>query len=81
MLMRNHWEIKKKRSKGISNKKINYYYDMALERGAMSGKLIGAGGGGFLLFISKNNSSLNFLENYGLKRINFKFDDVGAKIL
>ena len=81
MIMKDHWEIKKKRSKGISNKKINYYYDMAIERGALSGKLIGAGGGGFLLFVSKKNSSLNFLEKYGLKRINFKFDTEGTTIL
>jgi D-glycero-alpha-D-manno-heptose-7-phosphate kinase len=81
MIMKDHWEIKKKRSSNISNKRINYLYDMALDHGALSGKLIGAGGGGFLLFICNNKSSLEVLEKKGLKRVKFEFDFEGTKIL
>jgi D-glycero-alpha-D-manno-heptose-7-phosphate kinase len=81
LIMRDHWEIKKKRSTNISNKRINYLYDMAIDHGALSGKLIGAGGGGFFLFICNNNSSLEVLEKKGLRRVKFKFDFEGSKIL
>ena len=81
MIMREHWKIKKKRSNNISNKKINYYHDMALDHGALSGKLIGAGGGGFLLFVYKEKSSLDILEKHGLQRVPFKFDLGGTEIL
>lgn len=81
MIMREHWELKKKRSSNISNSKINYYYDMALANGALSGKLIGAGGGGFLLLLCKDQSSLGVLEKKGLKRVKIKFDFEGTKIL
>lgn len=49
-LMHVHWEHKKKRSTGISNSRIDEYYELARRNGALGGKLIGAGGGGFLLF-------------------------------
>jgi D-glycero-alpha-D-manno-heptose-7-phosphate kinase len=54
---------------------------MAIDHGALSGKLIGAGGGGFFLFICNNNSSLEVLEKKGLRRVKFKFDFEGSKIL
>lgn len=81
MIMKDHWELKKKRSSNITNKRIDYLYDMALDHGAISGKLIGAGGGGFLLFLCKDKSSLNILEKKGLSRVEFKFDFEGSKIL
>jgi D-glycero-alpha-D-manno-heptose-7-phosphate kinase len=49
-LMDVHWQRKKQRSGGMSNAKINEWYDLARENGALGGKLIGAGGGGFLMF-------------------------------
>jgi D-glycero-alpha-D-manno-heptose-7-phosphate kinase len=45
--MHEHWENKRKRSGGISSPQIDRLYNMALENGALGGKLIGAGGGGF----------------------------------
>ena len=80
-LMNEHWQIKKKRSSNISNSKINFFYDVALKNGAIGGKLIGAGGGGFLLFYSKISNNLKILEKYGLKEIDFKFDFQGSKII
>jgi len=52
-LMDVHWQRKKQRSGGMSNSKINEWYDLALASGALGGKLIGAGGGGFLMFYAR----------------------------
>jgi D-glycero-alpha-D-manno-heptose-7-phosphate kinase len=49
-LMNIHWQHKKERSSSMSNERINKWYDLALNNGALGGKLIGAGGGGFLRF-------------------------------
>ncbi len=48
-----HWQHKKQRSGGMSNPKINEWYDLAMANGALGGKLIGAGGGGFLMFYAE----------------------------
>ena len=53
-----HWEHKKKRSAGMSNPAIDEYYDLALHNGALGGKLIGAGGGGFLMFYTEDKTRL-----------------------
>lgn len=52
-LMNVHWEYKKQRSANMSNDRINQWYDLARDNGAIGGKMIGAGGGGFLMFYSK----------------------------
>ena len=57
-LMHEHWEHKKHRSGGMSNPKIDEWYDLALKNGAVGGKLIGAGGGGFLMFYAKDKTKL-----------------------
>ncbi|MEI7999337.1 MAG: galactokinase, partial [Candidatus Omnitrophota bacterium] len=57
-LMNVHWEHKKKRSGSMSNEKINDWYDLALKNGALGGKLIGAGGGGFLMFYASDHVQL-----------------------
>ena len=53
-IMKEHWEYKKQRSGSMSNQKINEWYKLAIENGALGGKLIGAGGGGFLMFYSED---------------------------
>lgn len=78
-LMNEHWKYKLKRSSNMSNKTINQAYNFALKNGALGGKLIGAGGGGFLLFYTNNP---NQLRNAFLKRfdeVRFKFDYDGVK--
>tara|TARA_Y200000002_G_C22680851_1_gene664023 strand:+ start:2045 stop:3022 length:978 start_codon:yes stop_codon:yes gene_type:complete len=81
-LMRDHWNLKKKRSSIMSNKKINYLYDYALDSGAIGGKLIGAGGGGFLFFYTKNRPLLDKqMKKKGLERTKFNFEYEGPKIL
>jgi len=81
-LMHQHWLHKRKRSKGISNEQINHWYDVGQENGAIGGKLIGAGGGGFLMFYAKDRSALRAaMGREGLEEVRFAFDFEGSKIL
>ena len=79
-----HWETKKKRSSAISSPIIDECYETAIKNGALGGKLIGAGGGGFLMFYCKNGEKHKVIESIqkmGLKWERFHFDFDGAKIL
>jgi D-glycero-alpha-D-manno-heptose-7-phosphate kinase len=81
-LMNVHWEHKKKRSSSMSNEKINGWYELALKNGALGGKLIGAGGGGFLMFYSSDNARLRrAMIGAGLEEIRFRFDFEGTKVI
>ncbi len=81
-LMNVHWEYKKKRSGAISNPKINEWYDVAMKNGALGGKLIGAGGGGVLMFYTSNGEKLRqAMTGCGLEEIRFKFDFEGTKVV
>lgn len=81
-LMNVHWEHKKQRSNSMSNNKINEWYDIALKNGALGGKLIGAGGGGFLMFYANENMKLRHaMAHEGLKEVRFKFDFEGSKVV
>lgn len=76
------WLLKKNLSKKISSDEIDHYYQLALENGATGGKLLGAGGGGFLLFYvqPENQPKLrDALKN--LKEVNFNFDYQGTNII
>ena len=81
-IMHEHWEYKKERSQFMTNNKIDNLYSTARKNGALGGKLIGAGGGGFLMFYSEN---VNLIEkkflNLGIKKMDFDFDFEGTKIL
>ena len=64
----------------MSNKVINSYYNYAIKNGAIGGKIVGAGGGGFLLFYTESPSKLrNALKKTNLKEVRFKFDFEGVK--
>jgi D-glycero-alpha-D-manno-heptose-7-phosphate kinase len=81
-LMHEHWEYKKQRSKNISNDKINYLYDLAKKNGALGGKLVGAGGGGFLMFMANDKPKLRkIMLGAGLEEVRFKFDFEGTKAI
>jgi D-glycero-alpha-D-manno-heptose-7-phosphate kinase len=81
-LMNVHWQNKKKRSYNMSNSHINDLYDLAMANGALGGKLIGAGGGGFLMFYSEEKTRLrHIMREQGLKEVRFKFDFEGTKLL
>jgi D-glycero-alpha-D-manno-heptose-7-phosphate kinase len=81
-LMDVHWQRKKQRSGGMSNPKINEWYDMAMANGALGGKLIGAGGGGFLMFYAGDKTKLRHaMRRTGLKEVRFRFDFEGTKLV
>jgi D-glycero-alpha-D-manno-heptose-7-phosphate kinase len=82
LLMNVHWEYKKQRSGNMSNSTINEWYDLARANGALSGKLIGAGGGGFLMFYSQDKVKLRHaMTAAGLREVRFRFDFEGTKIV
>jgi D-glycero-alpha-D-manno-heptose-7-phosphate kinase len=81
-LMDVHWQRKKERSGGMSNTRINGWYDLALANGALGGKLIGAGGGGFLMFYAEDKARLrHVMRQSGLKEVRFRFDFEGTKLV
>lgn len=81
-LMDVHWQRKKERSKGMSNQDINTWYDCAMANGALGGKVIGAGGGGFLMFYADDKVKLRHaMREKGLTEVRFRFDFEGTKIL
>jgi D-glycero-alpha-D-manno-heptose-7-phosphate kinase len=81
-LMNVHWEHKKKRSGGMSNGDIDRWYSLALQNGALGGKLIGAGGGGFLMFYADDKTKLRrSLMQEGLREVRFRFDFEGTKVV
>jgi D-glycero-alpha-D-manno-heptose-7-phosphate kinase len=81
-LMHEHWEHKKRRSGGMSNPKIDEWYQLAITNGAIGGKLVGAGGGGFLMFMAKDRNQLRkVMAEMGLEEVRFKFDFEGTKVV
>lgn len=81
-LMHEHWEHKKRRTAGMSNPMIDRWYDHGRANGAIGGKLVGAGGGGFLLFYARDRQKLRkALAAEGLQEVRFRFDFEGTKIL
>ena len=81
-LMDVHWQRKKERSESMSNHQINEWYDCAMASGALGGKLIGAGGGGFLMFYADDKARLRHaMREKGLTEVRFRFDFEGTKIL
>jgi D-glycero-alpha-D-manno-heptose-7-phosphate kinase len=81
-IMNEHWEHKKKRSDGMSNPEINEWYEIAKKNGAIGGKLVGAGGGGFLMFYAKDRNKLRkTMSKVGLEEVRFRFDFEGTKII
>jgi D-glycero-alpha-D-manno-heptose-7-phosphate kinase len=81
-LMNTHWEYKKGRSKSMSNERIDHWYQLARKNGALGGKLIGAGGGGFLMFLCLEGSRVReVMADQGLEEVRFRFDFEGTKVL
>lgn len=81
-IMHEHWEHKKNRSPEMSNPEIDHWYDLAIKNGAIGGKLVGAGGGGFLMFLAEDKQRLRFaMTQIGLEEVRFKFDFEGTKVV
>jgi D-glycero-alpha-D-manno-heptose-7-phosphate kinase len=81
-LMHEHWQHKKKRSTSMSNSKIDRWYQIGLAGGALGGKLVGAGAGGFLLFYAKDQDSLRqAMAEEALTELRFLFDHDGSSVV
>jgi D-glycero-alpha-D-manno-heptose-7-phosphate kinase len=81
-LMHEHWEHKKKRSTSISNSSIDRWYQLGRDSGALGGKLVGAGAGGFLLFYTQDRQALRqAMAKEGLTEVRFTFDHDGSTVL
>jgi D-glycero-alpha-D-manno-heptose-7-phosphate kinase len=81
-IMHEHWQHKKKRSSAMSNPDIDRWYELARANGALGGKLIGAGGGGFLMFYTEEKARLRrAMREAGLMEVKLGFDYEGTKIL
>jgi len=81
-LMHEHWEHKKSRSSGMTSDFIDNAYTQAMQAGAVGGKLVGAGGGGFLMFYADDKEKLrNKMGELGLEEVRFHFDFEGTKVI
>ncbi len=79
-----HWQNKKRRSDRISVTDVDRWYDVARDAGALGGKLVGAGGGGFLMLYCHNGTKHDVraaLASEGLRELRYRFDNEGAKVL
>jgi len=81
-LMHEPWQHKRKRSKGMSNPHIDEWYELGMKNGALGGKLVGAGGGGFLMFYAEDRNRLRHaMAKARLEEVRFRFDFEGTKTL
>ena len=80
LLMHEHWINKRKRTRGMSSPFLDNVYDAAMANGALGGKLVGAGGGGFLMFYAQEKKALREeMKKFDLKEMKFKFDFCGVQ--
>jgi D-glycero-alpha-D-manno-heptose-7-phosphate kinase len=83
-MLDDHWQNKKRRSQKVTDPQIDRWYDLARDRGALGGKIMGAGGGGFLMLFCPRESKAGVrqaLASEGLREMPFDFDFEGAKVL
>jgi D-glycero-alpha-D-manno-heptose-7-phosphate kinase len=81
-IMHAQWEQKKRRSGAMTNTKIDEWYALGRASGALGGKLVGAGGGGFLMFYAEDHRRLrDAMARVGLEEVRFRFDFEGTKVL
>lgn len=81
ILMNEAWEHKKALSKSVSSKEIDDIYNKALNAGAIGGKILGAGGGGFILFFAKPDKHQSILDKLSnLTHVPFKFEFNGSSV-
>jgi D-glycero-alpha-D-manno-heptose-7-phosphate kinase len=76
------WELKRERSPSAVHERVDAWINRGISAGAKGGKLVGAGGGGFLLFYSHRSSELRAeMAKLGLREVRFKFDSLGTTLM
>jgi D-glycero-alpha-D-manno-heptose-7-phosphate kinase len=81
-LMHEHWANKRGRRRGMSSSNIDRWYDVGMASGALGGKLVGAGGGGFLMFYAETPGALRAaMAEQGLTEVRFAFDHDGSTVI
>lgn len=80
-LMHRNWILKKNLSRKISDDWIDRKYSNALKLGAKGGKVVGAGGGGFLLLVAEPELHNKIANGLGLRKIDFKFSHSGSRVI
>jgi D-glycero-alpha-D-manno-heptose-7-phosphate kinase len=81
-MMDEHWQRKRQRSKGMSNDQIDDWYELAMRSGAIGGKLVGAGSGGFLMLYAEDPPALReAMTGAGLQEMRFAFDLDGSVVI
>jgi len=81
-IMHVHWENKRRRSNGMTLPIIDEYYDLARNNGALGGKLIGAGGGGFRMLYTEDKTRLRrAMTKTGMREVRFRFDFQGSMVV
>ena len=81
-ILHENWLLKKSLTEGISNSKVDEIYQRGMEAGALGGKLLGAGGAGFVLFYCPQEKQEEFRDRMkDLSEMRFHFDDFGSKII
>ena len=82
LIMHKHWEHKKLNFPETTSPQINHWYEIGIKNGALGGKLVGAGGGGFLLFYAHDKNKLRLvMKEIGLQELRFGFDFDGTKVI
>ena len=81
VLFNESWEMKKKLNPLTTNKDIDILYKTALDLGALGGKIIGAGGGGFLLLVVRVKDQYEFKQNFSLKELPFRLSQYGSRVI
>ena len=79
--LRQGWEMKKSITGAISNGTIDALYEKAMQSGARGGKILGAGGGGFLLFCCEPENKAKLAESLGLQELHFRFTNHGSRVV
>jgi len=81
-IMHEHWGHKKRRSNSMTNPQIDEWYELGRGNGAIGGNLVGAGGGGFMMFYAEDRKRLRqAMSRAGLEEVRFRFDFEGTKVM
>jgi D-glycero-alpha-D-manno-heptose-7-phosphate kinase len=77
-LLNEGWMLKREMTQMTTNLEIDRYYERGLELGALGGKVLGAGGGGFMLMCVPEQKQEYFKANFPLREVNFEIDNLGV---